>query len=232
MTESLAQLSKGALSDLADVFAAMPEDALDRLIEEIVKARRIVVFGLGREGLQMRGFAMRLFHMGRDVAVWGDMTTPALGPGDLFIASAGPGDLPTAHTLVDIAREAGARTALVTAQPKGGLAAHVDVVTFIPAQTMANDQGGKLSVLPMGSLFETAQMIAFELVILKLKPRFNRVRRPCARGTPISSDRVVRYPASFHAFTNACAARRTSSTLAPGLYSAEPIPKPLAPARR
>ena len=146
MTESLAQLSKGALSDLADVFAAMPEDALDRLIEEIVKARRIVVFGLGREGLQMRGFAVRLFHMGRDVAVWGDMTTPALGPGDLFIASAGPGDLPTAHTLVDIAREAGARTALVTAQPKGGLAAHVDVVTVIPAQTMADDRGGKLSV--------------------------------------------------------------------------------------
>ena len=79
MTESLAQLSKGALNDLAGVFAAMPEDALDGLIDAIVAAKRIVVFGLGREGLQMRGFAMRLFHMGRDVAVWGDMTTPALG---------------------------------------------------------------------------------------------------------------------------------------------------------
>ena len=164
MTESLAQLSKGALSDLARVFAAMPEDALDGLVDAIVVAKRIVVFGLGREGLQMRGFAMRLFHMGRDVAVWGDMTTPALGAGDLFIASAGPGDLPTAQTLVEVARKGGARTALVTAQPAGGLAKQVDIVTVIPAQTMANDQGGKLSVLPMGSLFETAQMIAFELV--------------------------------------------------------------------
>ena len=171
MTESLARLSKGALNDLASVFAAMADNALDGLVEEIVKAKRIVVFGLGREGLQMRGFAMRLFHMGRDVAVWGDMTTPALGAGDLFIASAGPGDLPTARTLVDIARDAGARTALVTAQPEGGLAKRVDVVTVIPAQTMANDQGAKLSVLPMGSLFETAQMIAFELAILKLRPR-------------------------------------------------------------
>ena len=120
MTDSLAQLSKGALNDLAGVFAAMPENALDGLIEAIVAAKRIVVFGLGREGLQMRGFAMRLFHMGRDVAVWGDMTTPALGAGDLFIASAGPGDLPTAQTLVEVARRAGARTALVTAQPAGG----------------------------------------------------------------------------------------------------------------
>jgi 6-phospho-3-hexuloisomerase len=173
MTQSLAELSNGALSDLAGVFGAMPEDALDGLVEAVVQARRIVVFGLGREGLQMRGFAMRLFHMGRDVAVWGDMTAPAVGPGDLLIASAGPGDLATARTLIDIARRAGARTALITAQAKGELAKHVDVVTVIPAQTMADDRGAKLSVLPMGSLFETAQMIAFELAILKLRPRFH-----------------------------------------------------------
>ena len=78
MTEALGALAKGALKkDLEGVFAATPDDALDGLIEEIVKAKRIVVFGLGREGLQMRGFAMRLFHMGRNVAVWGDMTAPA-----------------------------------------------------------------------------------------------------------------------------------------------------------
>jgi 6-phospho-3-hexuloisomerase len=153
--------------------AVVSECAEDGRIGAIVAARRIVVFGLGREGLQMRGFAMRLFHMGRDIAVWGDMTTPALGAGDLFIASAGPGDLPTAQTLVEVARKGGARTALVTAQAGGGLAKLVDVVTVIPAQTMANDQSATLSVLPMGSLFETAQMIAFELVILKLRPRFS-----------------------------------------------------------
>lgn len=171
--ETLNALASGALKDLEAVFAAMPGDALDGLIEEIIAARRIVVFGLGREGLQMRGFAMRLFHMGRNVAVWGDMTTPAVGAGDLLIVSAGPGDLATARTLAGIAKAAGARTLLVTGQPKGGLAAEVDVVTVIPAQTMADDRGAKLSVLPMGSLFETSQMIAFELVILRLRPRFN-----------------------------------------------------------
>lgn len=172
MTESLAQLSKGALGDLAAVFAAMPENALDGLIEEIVKAKRIVMFGLGREGLQTRGFAMRLFHMGLNVAVWGDMTAPPVGPGDLFLVSAGPGDLDTTRALIAIARKAGARTALVTAEPGGGLAKLVDVVTVIPAQTMASDRAAKVSVLPMGSLFETAEMIAFEIAILKLRPRF------------------------------------------------------------
>ena len=123
MTETLARLAKGALNDLDGRLRrdagrrARRADRGDRR-----GAKRIVVFGLGREGLQMRGFAMRLFHMGRDVAVWGDMTTPAVGPGDLLFVSAGPGDLATAETLVDIARKAGARTALVTAQPGGELA--------------------------------------------------------------------------------------------------------------
>ncbi len=143
MTQSLSALAKGALQDLDGVFTAMPENALDGLVEAIAKAKRIVVFGLGREGLQMRGFAMRLFHMGRNVAVWGDMTTPEVGAGDLLIVSAGPGDLATARTLVDIAKAAGARTALITAQPSGGLAKHVDVVTVLPAQTMANDRGAR-----------------------------------------------------------------------------------------
>jgi hypothetical protein len=83
MPESLAQLSKGALSDLAGVFAAVPDGALNGPIETIVVAKRIMVFGLGREGLQMRGFAMRLFHRGRDVAVWGGMTKPAGRSGSL-----------------------------------------------------------------------------------------------------------------------------------------------------
>jgi 6-phospho-3-hexuloisomerase len=173
MTDTLSELSKGALNDLSRVFTQLPDDFADPLIEAIVGAKRIVLFGCGREGLQMRGFAMRLFHMGRDVAVWGDMTTPPVGPGDLLIVSAGPGYLATADVLADIARKAGARTALVTAQRGGELAKRVDIVTVIPAQTMGDDQGPNLSVLPMGSLFETAQMIFFELVILKLRPRFH-----------------------------------------------------------
>ncbi len=39
----------------------------------------------------------------------------------------------------------------------------------IPAQTMADDQGAKASVLPMGSLFELSQMLVFELLVLRLR---------------------------------------------------------------
>jgi 6-phospho-3-hexuloisomerase len=35
---------------------------------------------------------------------------------------------------------------------------------------MADDRVANSSILPMGSLFETAQMIFFEMMVLKLRP--------------------------------------------------------------
>jgi 6-phospho-3-hexuloisomerase len=170
VSETLSDLAQGALRELSDVFARMPDDCADELIDAIATARKIVLFGCGREGLQMRGLAMRLFHLGRDATVWGDMSMPAVGRDDLLIVSAGPGDLATARVLVGRAREAGARTALITAQPEAPLAEQVDVVAIIPAQTMADDRVVRPSILPMGSLFETAQMVFFEMLVLKLRP--------------------------------------------------------------
>jgi 6-phospho-3-hexuloisomerase len=169
--QTLSEMAQGALSELGSVFDRLPDDAADGLIEGILAAKRIAVYGCGREGLQIKGFAMRLFHLGRDVHVVGDMTTPPLGAGDLLFVTVGPGRGNTPEALMNVARAAGARTAVITAQPDGSTARQADIVAVIPAQTMANDQSGKVSVLPMGSLFETAQMIFFELVILRLRDR-------------------------------------------------------------
>ena len=76
MPQTLSDLAASALADLGTVFRAMPDDAADALIEAILSSRRICLYGAGREGLALRGFAMRLFHMGRDAHVVADMTTP------------------------------------------------------------------------------------------------------------------------------------------------------------
>ncbi|HLH50110.1 MAG TPA: 6-phospho-3-hexuloisomerase [Roseiarcus sp.] len=168
--DTLPDLAMRALADLARAFERVTPDAADALIEAIVAAKRIAIYGAGREGLQMDGFAMRLFHMGRDVHLVGDMTTPPIGLGDLLIVSSGPGASNIGDALIRVAREAGAKVAVITAQPAGRTPALADILFHIPAQTMADDRGG-VSVLPMGSLFETAQMILFEIVVLKLRDR-------------------------------------------------------------
>ena len=160
-----------ALDDLARVFSRLDETAVDRAVAAIAAAERIALYGVGREGLQIKGFAMRLFHLGRHAAMVGDMTTPPVGPGDLLIVSAGPGEFSTVLALMGVAKDAGAKTLVVTAQAHGEAAKRADFVLPVPAQTMADDTGPATSVLPMGSLYEGAQYILFEVMILKLRDR-------------------------------------------------------------
>lgn len=162
-------LYKDALSELAIVFDRLDDDEVDQACTLISSARKIVVFGGGRERLQIMGFAMRLYHMGLAVAVEGDMTTPPVGKGDLFIVTCGPGEISTALALMGVARQAGANILFITAQPKSRGATLADFVVHLPAQTMADDQGdNRTSVLPMGSLFEGALFVLFEIMVLKL----------------------------------------------------------------
>ena len=72
---------------------------------------------------------------------------------------------------MEVAKQDGAKVGIVTAQPQNQAPQKADVKLVIPAQTMANDKGGKVSVLPMGSLFEISEAIVFELIVLKLRER-------------------------------------------------------------
>ncbi len=168
----MADLYRQALADLEGVMGGINDASVDRACAMIADARRIGTYGCGREGLQLRGFAMRLFHLGRQVSVVGDMTMPPLGRNDLFIVSAGPGYLSTAMALAEVAKQAGAKILLLTAQADGRIAPIADHVLLIPAQTMADDrQPEPRSVLPMGSLFEGAMFVLLEVMTLKLRDR-------------------------------------------------------------
>ncbi|WP_244571221.1 SIS domain-containing protein [Mesorhizobium carmichaelinearum] len=163
-------LFKTALDELGAVLARLDDRQIDAGCKLLAEARQIVVYGCGREALQVKGFAMRLYHLGLPVSVVGDMNTPPLGPGDLFLASSGPGETSTVLTLMRVARDAGATNLLLSAQADGSAAKLADATLLIPAQTMANDQGPqKTSVLPMGSVFEGALFLLFEVMVLKLK---------------------------------------------------------------
>ncbi len=169
MTEVGAFASQ-ALAELGEVFARLDPAPVARALDTLATAPRIALYGVGREGLALRGFAMRLFHLGLAAAVVGEMTTPALGPGDVLVVSAGPGAFSTVLALIGTARAAGARTLLFTAQPAGAAANAADLVVPVPAQTMADDAAGA-SALPMGSLYEGALFVLFEAMVVRLRER-------------------------------------------------------------
>ncbi len=160
-----------ALADLDRVLARIDDAQVEQALALIAGSRRLALYGVGREGLQIKGFAMRLHHLGLQASVVGDMNCPPVADGDLLIASAGPGHFSTVRALIDTARAAGARTLVVTAQARGECATAAHAVLCVPAQTMADDQSGAGSVLPMGSLYEGALYLLFETMILRLRDR-------------------------------------------------------------
>src|SRR5580700_11760299 len=171
----LKALGRRACRDLENVFERVDPTQLELLARELVAARRIVFYGAGREGLIMAAIAMRLMHAGFQSYVVGEMVTPPVGQGDVFLASAGPGHFPTIETLLKVAREAGSRTVAVTAQPARAAQMPVDVVIHLPAQTMVDVTAG-LSVLTMGTHYEAALLLLGDLLILRLLELTNQKR--------------------------------------------------------
>ncbi len=145
---------------------------LDLLVTELTNTTtsaqkgRIFLYGVGREGLMLKGLCMRLAHLGLSAHFVFDMTTPPITTNDLLIAFAGPGGFSTVDALCNVARSNGARVLLLTAQPETGLCVkHASVVCYVPAQTMADDANDEGDVaksrplLPMGSVYEGALLV-------------------------------------------------------------------------
>lgn len=158
-----------ALTELKTVLDGVDQASFAEACARIGAAGKVVIYGCGREGLQLRGLAMRLYHMGLDATMVADMATPPLGPGDLFVVSSGPGALSTVAALMGEAERAGADILYITANPGTPESAAATQVLTIPAQTMADDQGPDVrSVLPMGSVYEGALFVVFEMMVLRL----------------------------------------------------------------
>jgi len=161
------------INEITDLFARMPADALTPLVDAIIAADRVLLYGQGRTGLVMQGLTMRLHHLGLDAHWVGAMTTPPLGPKGLFLVNAARADLPTALALMQSARKIGARTALIAGVTTGPAHDLADLSLFLPAQTMADQPETGRSIMPMGSQYEAALFMLCERLVLDLAARLD-----------------------------------------------------------
>ncbi len=182
-----------ALAELSDCLSKIDHAQFETAVSEIINSRRIALYGVGREGLQIKGLAMRLFHLGLRSAVVGDMTTPPVAKGDLLVVSAGPGNFSTVSALIGVAKDAGARVLVVTAQPSGGAAEQADTVLHVPAQTMANDQGdAATSSCPWAPCMRACSMWPSNCLCLPCATDCRSRPPPCGRTTPTSNNAYAR----------------------------------------
>ena len=159
---SVGNNTKRIIAELGRCLGHLDETECGRLGERILAARRVFLAGAGRSGLAVRALAMRIMHLGLTAHVVGEVTTPAIGIGDLLLVNSRGGETPSLAAAARQARSRGAEVALVTAIPGSSLASQSDLVVRIPAA-----ESGQ----PLGSLFEQASLLLFDALVLWLLER-------------------------------------------------------------
>ena len=156
------------LNEIQIVLSKVNDSEVDNLISEILNSKRIVVCGAGRVGMAIRGFGMRLGHLGLSAYTLGDSTVPGISENDLLIVASGSGETQTIFDLVAIASKNKCRIAVITGNPDSRIGKLANTVVKITAPSKTKPVEGFVSVQPMTTLNEQCLGLFFDAVALKL----------------------------------------------------------------
>jgi 6-phospho-3-hexuloisomerase len=165
--EALGQMQ----AELGGVLSQLTPEMAATLIKEVEAAPRIFGCATGRSGFILRGFLMRLMHLGFQVYFVGETVTPRIRPGDLLLAISGSGETPQTREIQRRANTVGARTLALTTRVDSTIGREAQAAVIIPGTTKLTLSQEPSSVQCPGSLFEQATFIFLEAVVLLLYQR-------------------------------------------------------------
>ncbi len=158
------------LGEIEMTLSEITDARFEVVLEEILRADRVFLFGMGRTALIMKAFAMRLMHLGLKTHVVGDVTTPSIGDRDLLLVGTESGETPSVVLVCKKARESGSRIVSFTKNRVSSVVSLSDEVLFIVMDSEAQkDRTG--SIQPMGNVFQQSLLILTDILVKVLKDR-------------------------------------------------------------
>ena len=144
---------RGEIDTVVEQLARGESGALARVVDLVAAAPRVFVLGAGRSGLALGMTAMRLMHLGLEVHVVGEVTTPAIVEHDLLVTASGSGTTAGILRAAQTAIERGAKVAAITTAADSPLAQLATATIVVPAAAKL-DRSAMMSTQYSGSLFE------------------------------------------------------------------------------
>jgi 6-phospho 3-hexuloisomerase len=159
-----------AAMELADTLKKIDQQQVNQLVNEIKQAKRIFVSGAGRSLLMLKGLAMRLMHLGYEVYIVGEVTTPAFLSEDLLILASASGETTSLVNTASKANKIGGKIISLTIFPESTLANLSTGIIRIPAYTdkLPESDENQKGILPGGSMFEEAVLLLADSMIVEL----------------------------------------------------------------
>lgn len=132
LAEMVAKISASELVGIQETADNLDLDALQSVIDYILAARKVIVFGIGASSSGAEDLAQKLLRVGRVALGEKDAhnalsSASLLAPGDVAVGFSHSGRTRETIELLRIAREAGASTVAVTNVEGSPLARHADV---------------------------------------------------------------------------------------------------------
>ena len=151
------------VSILEEEITSISPESTNQLILNIKNAKNIFVAGAGRSKMVASMFAMRLMHCGFNVFVVSEIVTPSISGDDLLIIVSSSGSTSQLVEFASKANKLHSKICLITSNHSsmiGDVASHIVVV--------GSDSRSQVNCLPLGSRFELASSIYFELIVIML----------------------------------------------------------------
>lgn len=165
------ELAKKVLEEHRKVLLDINDEEIEKLLDAIVEANCIQVFGMGRMKCAVRAFVMRLMHMGFNAHVVFDTTCPNIGPGDLLIVNCACTTI--GYAVMGLAKKRGAKIVAITANPKSKAADLCEFTVNLRGQVHGGRDYEIPSVQPMAALFEQTIFVLEDIIIQLLMKKLN-----------------------------------------------------------
>lgn len=160
------EIAQVVIKEHEKVLLDVADSDVDQFIDEIIKAKKIQVFGMGRMYSSVKAFTMRLMHMGFDAHVVFETTCPNIAAGDLLIVNAACNTI--YGTVMKLAKKAGAKVCAITPHSDDHYGQIADFCVKLRGQVAPGAPDGEIpSIQPMAALFEQTIMV-FEDIIIQL----------------------------------------------------------------
>lgn len=158
------------VDEVKGVLEKVNHQEVEAMVDLIQKDHRIFIDGEGRSGYVGKCFAMRLMHLGFDVRVMGESTTPSFSAGDVFIGVSGSGNSGSVVLNAQKAQKADTKIITITNNRSSKLGELSNQVIELEA-TVRGDTENRSSIQLLGSLFDQSVHLLLDNVCLILSKR-------------------------------------------------------------
>ena len=163
--------SQAVVAEIGETLKQIDSGEVEQLVGELIRARRVFIFAVGRVLLSLQCLGKRLNHLGVVCQTVGAMDEQPIGPEDLLLIASGSGESKLPAEVARIAKTKGTRLVLITSANKSTIKSLSDAVVHLPCPTKKEPRRGVKSIQLMSTLFDQALHVFGDVVALCIQER-------------------------------------------------------------